>query len=221
MSGIFSGSGLDNPLVISGGGGGASPGALGTVNAGGGGAAGNPGNQRGTVSDYAVAGAPGTLIAGGAAATNTSPCDGVNATAGSRYQGGRGAGGATANGTEPGGGGGGGYFGGGGGRCQVSSGPVQNGGGGGGSGYFDATQVTLLEVVNGSNAIAGAGPTGGTASTQYIAGIGLGGGISNSGAAGNGLVVIQWSPTPFTVSYNANTGATTATPVTQSYLARL
>jgi uncharacterized repeat protein (TIGR02543 family) len=216
MSGIFSGTGLDNPLVISGGGGGASPGALGTANAGGGGAAGNPGNQRGTASDYAVAGAPGTLIAGGAAATNTSPCDGVNATAGSRYQGGRGAGGNTATGTEPGGGGGGGYFGGGGGRCQVASGPVQNGGGGGGSGYFDATQVTLLEVVNGSNAIAGAGPTGGTASTQYITGIGLGGGISNSGAAGNGLVVIQWSPTPFTVSYNANTGATTATPVTQS-----
>jgi hypothetical protein len=72
MSGIFSGSGLDNPLVISGGGGGATPGALGTANAGGGGAAGNPGNQRGNASDYAIAGAPGTLIAGGAAATNTS-----------------------------------------------------------------------------------------------------------------------------------------------------
>jgi uncharacterized repeat protein (TIGR02543 family) len=215
MSGIFSGSGLDNPLVISGGGGGASPGhAVGI--AGGGGAAGNPGNQRGNVSDYAIAGAPGTLIAGGAAATNTSPCNNVNATAGSRYQGGQGAGGNTANGTESGGGGGGGYFGGGGGRCQVSSGPVQNGGGGGGSGYFDASQVTLLEVVNGSNAIAGAGPTGGTASTQYITGVGLGGGVSNSGAAGNGLVVLQWSPTPFTVSYNANTGATTASPTTQS-----
>ncbi|MTA38688.1 MAG: hypothetical protein F2566_01350, partial [Actinobacteria bacterium] len=94
MSGIFSGSGLDNPLVISGGGGGASPGhAVGI--AGGGGAAGNPGNQRGNVSDYAIAGAPGTLIAGGAAATNTSQCNGVNATAGSRYQGGQGAGGNT------------------------------------------------------------------------------------------------------------------------------
>ncbi len=215
MSGIFSGSGLDNPLVISGGGGGASPGhAVGI--AGGGGAAGNPGNQRGNVSDYAIAGAPGTLIAGGAAASNTSPCDGVNATAGSRYQGGRGAGGSTANGTETGGGGGGGYFGGGGGRCQVSSGPVQNGGGGGGSGYFDATQVTLIEVVNGSNAIAAAGPTGGTASAQYIAGIGLGGTINSAAAAGNGLVVLQWSATPFTVSYNANTGTTTAATVTQN-----
>jgi uncharacterized repeat protein (TIGR02543 family) len=216
MSGIFSGLDLNNPLVISGGGGGASPGALGTANAGGGGAAGNPGNQRGTASDYAIAGAPGTLIAGGAAATNTSPCDGVNATAGSRYQGGRGAGGNTANGTEPGGGGGGGYFGGGGGRCQVSSGPVQNGGGGGGSGYFDASQVTLIEVVNGSNAIGGAGPTGGTTSSQYIAGIGLGGGISNSGAAGNGLVVIQWSSTTFTVTFDGNTGTSTAPSVTQS-----
>jgi uncharacterized repeat protein (TIGR02543 family) len=215
MSGIFSGEGLDNPLVISGGGGGASPGhAVGI--AGGGGAAGNPGNQRGNVSDYAIAGAPGTLIAGGAAATNTSQCNGVDATSGSRYQGGRGAGGNTANGTESGGGGGGGYFGGGGGRCQVASGPVQNGGGGGGSGFFDATQVTLLEVVNGENGIAGQGKTGGTTSSQYIADIGLGGGISNSGAAGNGLVVLQWSSSTFTVNYDANTGATTATSITQS-----
>jgi uncharacterized repeat protein (TIGR02543 family) len=215
MSGIFSGRGLDNPLVISGGGGGASPGhAVGI--AGGGGAAGNPGNQRGNVSDYAIAGAPGTLIAGGAAATNTSPCDGANATAGSRYQGGRGAGGSTANGTETGGGGGGGYFGGGGGRCQVSSGPVQNGGGGGGSGYFDASRVTLIEVVNGSNAIAAAGPTGGTASGQYIAGIGLGGTINSAAAAGNGLVVMQWSSAALTVTYNANTGATTVSSSTQA-----
>jgi hypothetical protein len=102
MSGIFSGEGLDRPLVISGGGGGASPGhAVGI--AGGGGAAGNPGNQRGTSSDYAIAGAPGTLIAGGAAATNTSSCSGLDATAGSKYQGGNGAGGNLTTGIETGG----------------------------------------------------------------------------------------------------------------------
>lgn len=214
MSGLFAGDGLTTPIVISGGGGGASPNhAVGI--AGGGGAAGNPGNQRGTVSDFSIAGSPGTLIAGGAAATNLSPCSGVDATAGSKYQGGDGAGNATA-GTETGGGGGGGYYGGGGGRCQVTSGPVQNGGGGGGSGYYDNSRVALIEVVNGENAVGRQAYSGGGNSPQYIAGIGLGGGISNANPAGDGLVVLQWGTETFTVTFNGNGGTTTAPAVSQS-----
>ena len=215
MSGLFSGDDLTKPLVISGGGGGASQGNGATAGSGGGGGAGHAGNARGTVLDTAISGSPGTTSAGGAAASNLSPCDGVDATAGSKYQGGRGAG--SASGTEAGGGGGGGYYGGGGGRCQVTSGPVQNGGGGGGSGYFDPTRVTVVTVEDGSNSIAGQASTGGTTSTQYVTGIGLGGGINNSGAAGDGLVVIQWNTATYTVTFDKGTGsAVTATPVTQS-----
>lgn len=191
MSGLFLDADLDEPLLIAGGGGGGSPGSNADGNPGGGGAIGNAPNSGGS-----RAGAPGTLTAGGAAAT--SPNCTKPATPGSRYQGGDGA----APG-ELGGGGGGGYFGGGGGSCQ-SGGGLQNGGGGGGSGYVSTSRVIVLRSGNGGQGPLGS--AGGAVSSlgtvrhgsggQYLPGIGVGGAGSTAQSGGNGMVVVQWSTVP-------------------------
>lgn len=190
MSGIFLDPQLDFPIQISGGGGGGSPGSNATGNPGGGGGTGNAPNPGGS-----EAGRPGTTTAGGAGAP-VGNCSQLP-TAGSRYQGGKGA----APG-EPGGGGGGGYFGGGGGSCQTS-GSIQNGGGGGGSGFVSTSRVIVLKSGNG-----GVGPLGGSGAVsslgttlhgsggQYRSGVGVGGAGNTTANGGNGMVVFQWSTVP-------------------------
>lgn len=186
FSGIFADSAKTDPISIAGGGGGASAGSNADGAPGGGGGVG----AGATALNASLVGGPGTLLAGGARATNFAGC--TAPTAGSAYQGGRGAGGVN---VEQGGGGGGGYFGGGGGTCQ---GGQQNGGGGGGSGFLKAGKALKIASVVGGNGVLGAAralsgeaallPAAGG---QYMTGIGAGG---TEGAAGsNGMVVFQWS----------------------------
>jgi hypothetical protein len=87
FSGLFTGSGTATPVVIAGGGGGASWG-INTDSVGGGGGGVGSGGQ-GT--NAVTSGRAGTLLAGGAAATGTTQCT-VTSTAGTQYQGGRGCG---------------------------------------------------------------------------------------------------------------------------------
>ncbi len=186
FSGIFLDAAKSQPVLIAGGGGGASPGSN---------ASGNPGGGGGIGAAPATgteAGKPGTLSAGGAAASYSN-C--TAPTAGAAYLGGTGAG----NG-EAGGGGGGGYFGGGGGACQTNG--SQNGGGGGGSGFFLSTRAKVIASGDGNGGTLGGTATPNAVGTtlpasggQYVAGIGAGGGGDTGNSGGNGMVVFQWSTT--------------------------
>ncbi|MFJ2740438.1 DUF11 domain-containing protein [Streptomyces sp. NPDC087440] len=186
MSALWTGSYGGTPLMIAGGGGGASPGSDPAPYAGAGGGA--TGGQDG---DATKSGRGGTQSAGGAAAAGGSgtPCT-VPAAAGSRFKGGNGA--DVAGDGEGGGGGGGGYFGGGGGACQMNGGGTPNGGGGGGSGFIGGTGVSGAVTEAGTPSTAQG--TGGTAARsgddQYVAGKGSGGGAGNGG---DGMVVLQWA----------------------------
>lgn len=185
FSGIFQGTGTVSPLVVVGGGAGASPGIDGSGWVGGGGGIG-AGAVGGSNS-----GLPGTPTAGGqpAASSGCSPA----ATAGAKWAGGTGAGSG-----EPGGGGGGGYFGGGGGRCQ-KSGTAQNGGGGGGSGFV-ASGIAVLAHGDGTSGninVAGSpasvGRTLHGSGGQYLPGVGA---SRVNGAGDPGMVVFQWNVPP-------------------------
>ncbi|MFF1792364.1 hypothetical protein ACFVX9_38615, partial [Kitasatospora sp. NPDC058243] len=184
LSAVWNGTYGTTPLLIAGGGGGSSPGADATTPAAGGGGGTNGGQDN----QPAASGRGGTQTAGGAAATQTA-C--AAATAGNQYQGGSGA---NNSGYEGGGGGGGGYYGGGGGACQRSGTLDPNGMGGGGSGYNRGTGVTNTQTSNGTNSTGNGqgGTSGGRTDTQYVRGIGDGGGYSNGG---NGEVVIEWQTT--------------------------
>ena len=233
LSGVFTGT--TTPVIVSGAGGGASPGAdNGNPFAGGGGGA--TGGQDGLP---AQSGRGGSQTTGGAGATSAVTCS-TAATAGGQFTGGNGGStGTPTNPTEGGGGGGSGYFGGGGGKCQNgnSAGTAQNGSGGGGSSYVGA--VTAASTTAGGNATYGTPGTGGAAAlttdSQYVAGVATGGGVvAGGGNGGNGLVVIQWVTAPklsltktnpatltagtpadytLTVSNSGTTTATTATVV--------
>jgi CshA-type fibril repeat protein len=190
FSGIFSDSLKTQPIAIAGGGGGASAGSNADGVPGGGGGVG----AAAPVLNTAIDGGPATESAGGARASLFSTCSAAP-TAGTAYQGGRGA-----NGGEHGGGGGGGYFGGGGGTCQVN-GTHQNGGGGGGSGYLKPNvAIKIASVVGGngvlgsSRALSGAAAVLPASGGQYVNYIGAGGSEGVAGA--NGMVVFQWSTLP-------------------------
>ncbi len=202
-SGVFTGT---TPLLISGAGGGASPGSGTNGTPGGGGGANQNGGQAGTA---AVAGRGGTNSAGGAGATgNTScPTTGSLSRNGSYLQGGASCNQANA---EGGGGGGGGYYGGGGGTYQTSGGGPENGGGGGGSGYLDSTRGTLITAVAGGNGVLSNFSYPDITSVNYANNAGRGGKAytntvaDNSG--GNGLITIQWSSTTVANPIANNTG---------------
>ena len=129
------------PLLLAGGGGGAS--GAGAPNPSGGDGGGSDGTGGNSTSGPAFAGGGGSQIAGGAGGQG-------GGTPGGKFQGGNGS-----DGTDSGGGGGRGWFGGGGGHDQINEGDANNdGGGGGGSGY-----VGLIGIVAGATtAGAGAGP---------------------------------------------------------------
>ncbi|MCX5204372.1 DUF11 domain-containing protein [Streptomyces sp. NBC_00237] len=189
MSALWSGPYGGTPLLIAGGGGGASPGsAPGPYGGPGGGASG------GQDGDGTTSGRGGTQSAGGAAAAGGSgvPCT-IAPGPGRKFQGGGGA--DIAGDGEGGGGGGGGYFGGGGGACQISNGGTPNGAGGGGSGFTGGTGVSGAATEAGAPSTAPG--TGGAAARsgddQYVAGKGGGGGAGNGG---DGLVVLQWVTAP-------------------------
>ena len=202
-SGIFTGT---TPLLISGAGGGASPGSATNGTPGGGGGANQNGGQAGTA---AVAGRGGTNSAGGAGATgNTScPTTGSLSRNGSYLQGGASCNQANA---EGGGGGGGGFYGGGGGTYQTAGGGPENGGGGGGSGYLDSTRGTLITAVAGGNGVLSNFSYPDVTSVNYSNNAGRGGKAytntvaDNSG--GNGLIVIQWKSSNPGLTIAGNTG---------------
>jgi len=202
-SGIFTGT---TPLVISGAGGGASPGSGTGGTAGGGGGANQNGGQAGTAGE---AGRGGTNSAGGAGATGNPSCPTTGSAPhdGSSLQGGASCDKALA---EGGGGGGGGYFGGGGGTYQTSGGGPGNGGGGGGSGYLDSTRGTLIANLVGSNGVINDFAYPSRTSVNYANNAGRGGkGYSNTVAdnsGGNGLITIQWSSPTGTNPVANNTG---------------
>ncbi len=198
-----------NVRLVAGGGGGASPGADGSTNTGSGGGGATTGGQDG---QPARSGRGGTQAAGGAAATGTSACT-VAQTAGSQFQGGRGATSNGASSNEGGGGGGGGYFGGGGGLCQNSA--TQNGAGGGGSSYIAGAGVTAGATAAGANFLnsgancadtAASGDSGGETDALYTTGIGKG---TCYGVGGNGEIVIQYLITTITISKISNGGVGT------------
>jgi uncharacterized repeat protein (TIGR02543 family) len=202
-SGVFTGT---TPLLISGAGGGASPGSATNGTPGGGGGANQNGGQAGTA---AVAGRGGTNSAGGAGATgNTScPTTGSLSRNGSYLQGG-----ASCNqvNAEGGGGGGGGYYGGGGGTYQTAGGGPENGGGGGGSGYLDLTRGTLITAVAGSNGVLSNFSYPDMTSVNYANNAGRGGkaytNTVTENTGGNGLITIQWSSTTVSNPVANNTG---------------
>lgn len=202
-SGVFTGT---TPLLISGAGGGASPGSATNGTPGGGGGANQNGGQAGTA---AVAGRGGTNSAGGAGATgNTScPTSGSLSRNGSYLQGGASCNQANA---EGGGGGGGGYYGGGGGTYQTAGGGPENGGGGGGSGYFDLTRGTLVTAVAGSNGVLSNFSYPDMTSVNYANNAGRGGkaytNTVTENTGGNGLITIQWSSTTVSNPVANNTG---------------
>jgi uncharacterized repeat protein (TIGR02543 family) len=202
-SGIFTGT---TPLLISGAGGGASPGSATNGTPGGGGGANQNGGQAGTAG---AAGRGGTNSAGGAGATgNTScPTTGSLSRNGSYLQGG-----ASCNqaNSEGGGGGGGGYYGGGGGTYQTAGGGPENGGGGGGSGYLDSTRGTLITAVAGGNGVLSNFSYPDITSVNYANNAGRGGKAYTSTVAensgGNGLITIQWSSSSVVNPVANNTG---------------
>jgi uncharacterized repeat protein (TIGR02543 family) len=208
-SGIFTGT---TPLVISGGGGGTSPGSDANGAPSGGGGANQNGGTAGTAG---AVGRGGTNTAGGAGATGNTSCPTLGSVShnGSSLLGGASCDQANA---EGGGGGGGGYFGGGGGTYQTSGGGAINGGGGGGSGYLDATRGTLITATAGENGVIGNFAYADRTSVNYASNAGRGGKAytatvaDNSG--GNGLITIQWSsPTPSAAVVASNTGNLTRT----------
>jgi uncharacterized repeat protein (TIGR02543 family) len=206
FSGLYLGSDTNTPLVIVGGGGGASPGDTGPPTGGGSNGSG------GAASSTTQVGQPGTLVAGGAAATGTLTCTSLP-TAGSAFKGGNGAGNLSVN-VEGGGGGGGGYYGGGGGACQ---GGQQNGGGGGGSGYINSSRINVITSTTGPNGVAGTtSAPGGTASTQYKLFAGTGGnGNAGSvvlGAGSAGLIVLQWNSIAPVISFDSNSSTSGVVP---------
>ncbi|CAM5429428.1 hypothetical protein GCM10010329_01530 [Streptomyces spiroverticillatus] len=186
MSALWAGAYGSTPLLIAGGGGGASPGSDPAPYGGPGG--GESGGQDG---DGTKSGRGGTQSAGGAAAAGGVgiPCT-IAAKPGERFKGGNGA--DIAGDGEGGGGGGGGYFGGGGGACQMTGGGTPNGGGGGGSGFIGGTGVSGAVTEAGTpSTVHGAGGAAARAGDdQYVAGKGSGGG---AGDGGDGLVVLQWA----------------------------
>jgi uncharacterized repeat protein (TIGR02543 family) len=202
-SGVFTGT---TPLIISGAGGGTSPGSAVNGTPGGGGGANQNGGQAGTA---AVAGRGGTNSAGGAGATgNTScPTTGSLSRNGSYLQGGASCNQANA---EGGGGGGGGYYGGGGGTYQTSGGGPENGGGGGGSGYLDLTRGTLITATAGGNGVLSNFSYPNISSPNYANNAGRGGKAYTNTVAdntgGNGLITIQWSSTTNTEVVSNNVG---------------
>ena len=114
-----------------------------------------------------------------------------------QFQGGTGGCGWSHPGVECGGGGGGGYFGGGGGGETED--PV-DAPAGGGSGHVDGTAVTGGTTTSSANYI----PPG-TTQTQYVAGVGVGGGTGNTDVGsgddvpqpgGNGLAVFEFAKLP-------------------------
>jgi uncharacterized repeat protein (TIGR02543 family) len=202
-SGIFTGT---TPLLISGAGGGTSPGSATNGTPGGGGGANQNGGQAGTA---AVAGRGGTSSAGGAGATgNTScPTTGSLSRNGSYLQGGASCNQANA---EGGGGGGGGYYGGGGGTYQTAGGGPENGGGGGGSGYLDLTRGTLITAVAGGNGVLTNFSYPDITSVNYADNAGRGGksytNTVSENSGGNGLITIQWNSTTVSNPVANNTG---------------
>jgi uncharacterized repeat protein (TIGR02543 family) len=202
-SGVFTGT---TPLLISGAGGGASPGSATNGTPGGGGGANQNGGQAGTA---AVAGRGGTNSAGGAGATGNTSCSTTGSLSrnGSYLQGGASCNQANA---EGGGGGGGGYYGGGGGTYQTSGGGPENGGGGGGSGYLDLTRGTLITATAGGNGVLSNFSYPDITSVNYANNAGRGGkGYTNTVAdnsGGNGLITIQWSSTTVSNPVANNTG---------------
>ena len=204
-SGVFSGAGTGTPILISGGGGAASPGSAIDGQAGGGGAASadsaiQNGGQSSTAS---VGGRGGTNTSGGAGATANASC----ATAGSSLLGGNGCGIA---GSEAGSGGGGGYFGGGGGTYQTSTSGTPNGGGGGGSGYLNASLATSVVAVKGPNGVFANFAFPDRTSPNYAFDAGRGGKPNTNTVAdntgGNGLITIQWSTPTLSTAVSDNTG---------------
>jgi uncharacterized repeat protein (TIGR02543 family) len=202
-SGIFTGT---TPLIISGGGGGTSPGSGANGTPGGGGGANQNGGQAGTAG---AAGRGGTNSAGGAGATGNASCP----TTGSLSPNGSSLlGGASCNqaNAEGGGGGGGGYYGGGGGTYQTAGGGPENGGGGGGSGYLDATRGTLITALAGGNGVLSNFSYPDRSSTNYADNAGRGGkaytNTTADNSGGNGLITIQWSSPSATNVVASNTG---------------
>jgi len=191
------------------------------VTAGGGGGAGfNSGSQTG----------PNGIAAVILGTTNLRPTQPTNCVAGSGTQSAGGQGGTGdytagnagtqyAGGSAPGygGGGGGGYWGGGGGSADNN---VGAGGGGGGSSYI-ANLASPQTYVSPNQSAMGAGATApNTASPYYTGSVGVGGNLaSNSGAGGNGLIVISVSA-PYNlaetmrISKDGNLGVGTSTPTT-------
>jgi hypothetical protein len=211
MSALWNGVYSVSPLLIAGGGGGASPNSAHgtdgnyTATIGGGAGGGLYGGSDGSgysgsggAQTYAgIAGAP-PVACLGSGGGGTAPGDGQ------QYQGGPGGGsdpsppglGAVANG---GGGGGGGYWGGGGGRCQVRNTDFPNGAGGGGSGFIAGGGVSNAWTVQGVTAThaglnKGAPPNtlAGPGNPLYLPGLSWGGGTSGAANGGNGQVVIEW-----------------------------
>jgi len=210
LSGVFEGSGWNNPVVIVGGGGGSSRGhENGSADGpGGGGGIDDPGtvadeSAGSNGSNAASSGRGGTSVRGGARATNTTECTQSPAADGSQYAGGRGCG-MTSSAPESGGGGGGGYFGGGGGASNGQG----NGGGGGGSGFLNSSLAAFIATGVGARAGTSNRPAGTSSdsvvarrSDQWVTGIGVGGaGSTNSsveaGRGGHGMVVFQWAVPP-------------------------
>ncbi len=215
-----------SPVLIAGGGGGASPGSQTARSAGrypaviGGGAGGGlSGGSDGT----RYSGQGGTQYGPGEPGSPPAQCadsgiGGTAPTSGQQYYGGNGAGsdpapaGADVT-AEGGGGGGGGYYGGGGGRCQVYATSFPGGAGGGGSGYTGGRTVSHAYSIAGTGGIA-AGPGHGAPpaaaaerSPFYRPGLGWGGGTSEAGSGGNGQLVVEWGH-----SARPKTPAPTRTP---------
>jgi hypothetical protein len=174
LSGIFNSSyTFANSLLIAGAGGGG-----GASNAGGdyrGGAGGGTTGQDGVSSGYTAArGRGGSSIAGGAKGDANTNSD----ANGSELQGGKNPS------TDYGGGGGGGYYGGG----QAAY-YTHMGGGGGGSGYKHPSLVTSGTLYAGSYTT-----VGNSGSSNYSAGVGIGGAnsASTAGDGGNGRIVLVY-----------------------------
>lgn len=88
-----------------------------------------------------------------------------------------------------GGGGGGGYFGGGGGG---GGGATHVGGGGGGSSYISGTGFTGTNTPGVLTSRMGSNPPPNTSDTDYIPGVGVGGGANGFNDGGSGLIIISW-----------------------------
>lgn len=157
---------------------------------------------------YRPAGGPGgqTAVAGnGLDGSLTVPSPSAGGTRGSgggtggrgsslAYSGGAGAAdgiGGNGNGTGNyrGGGGGGGYFGGGGGGGGAAT---HVGGGGGGSSFVGGTGFTGTNTPGTVTTRLGSNPPPNNSDTDYVPGVGIGGGANGFNDGGNGLIIISW-----------------------------